>query len=312
MNVDAPKITVAVCTRDRADKLKVCLESILVQEVPRGTSWELVIVDDGSEDQTASIVRELAAGARVPVRYVREKGSGVAAARNRSVREARGDWIAFMDDDEVADPRWLRTLLEAAEESHYDCVGGGIVLALPRPFEQTLGATIRKLFGEVRPSHTLKGRLVYAGPGAGNALVRREVFRIVGTFDESLGTLGEDQDFFRRAGRLGYRIGFAANALIRHHVPVERLTRPALLKCAALSGRSCALLDRRYRGLAGSLLVCGLRLGHAAVATLPLLVVAVLTRSEAHAISRLCSLRFAHGYVCGALSVGSRVEPQGR
>ncbi len=104
-----PLVSVVVPTFDRARLLPRALDSVRGQSF---RDWELIVVDDGSADAT----RELARRERDPrVRWVGQERSGVSAARNRGIREARGDWLAFLDSDDAWRPSKLERQLEALE-----------------------------------------------------------------------------------------------------------------------------------------------------------------------------------------------------
>jgi len=102
---DKVEVTAIICTRNRATQLSQVLESASHLVVPPGLSWEFIVVDNGSSDNTADVVRRYAG--RLPLRIVREEIPGLSNARNRGVAEARGDYICWTDDDVRLDPNWL-------------------------------------------------------------------------------------------------------------------------------------------------------------------------------------------------------------
>ena len=79
-----------------------------------GFSYDIVVVDDGSTDQTPAVIQSMVKASSVEIRYIRQNNSGVATARNTGVRHALGNWVAFFDDDQIADRDWLIRLLAAA------------------------------------------------------------------------------------------------------------------------------------------------------------------------------------------------------
>ena len=108
-------ISVILCTYNRADYLPRPLGSLRRQTAD---SWELVVVDDGSTDETSSVLARELAGASFPSRILSVgKNGGHARARNRGVEEARGDWVTFLDSDDAYDPEHLARLEKAAEEA---------------------------------------------------------------------------------------------------------------------------------------------------------------------------------------------------
>ena len=202
-----PNVSVVICTYNRADMLPGALESLLRLSIPADWQWEVVLVDNRSTDTTPQVVDHMMPGREARLRYVVEQVPGVAAARNCGVARSTGDWIAFFDDDQQADPDWLRTLVDFACANKLRVVGGAVRVILPAGATD-LPSEGRYLFGET-PS--LSEPIRYMGslaPGAGNILVHRSVFEEVGTFDESLIEGGEDTDFFRRIRTAGIDMWF--------------------------------------------------------------------------------------------------------
>jgi hypothetical protein len=105
-----PTISIVLATRNRATRLRRAIESVLAQSYPE---WELIVVDDASTDDTPSVV-ESVEDARV--RLVQSSGSGAARARNVGLREASGSIVAFLDDDNLMAPGWLRAIAVALQE----------------------------------------------------------------------------------------------------------------------------------------------------------------------------------------------------
>jgi GT2 family glycosyltransferase len=220
-----PTITIAICTRDRADDLRVCLDSLAKIEYSR---CEYIIVDNApSTDATAALVR-----AHYPwVRYVREERPGLNNARNRAIQEARTDIIGFMDDDVIVDPFWARAVAKVfARDSTV-----GLVTGLVEPAELETEAQVlfecyggfgrgyfphfmRAPYGRRMPWHTAgAGKL---GAGASMAY-RREIFERIGLFDPALDagtpTLnGGDHEMFFRVLKADYGCVYEPKVLSRH------------------------------------------------------------------------------------------------
>lgn len=125
-------ISAVICTRNRAVPLSVQLESMTRLQIPPGTRWELLIVDNGSSDNTHDVVVDYAC--RLPVRCVREETAGLSNARNRGVAEARGRYICWTDDDVAIDENWLAAYA-AAFKAHPEAAlfGGAIIPRLEGP-----------------------------------------------------------------------------------------------------------------------------------------------------------------------------------
>ena len=187
-----PKVSVVIPTHDRSALLRLTLGSVLWQQ---GVSLEAIVVDDGSSDDTVEHV----AGLRDErVKLVRnETPQGVSAARNRGISVARGEWIAFLDDDDLWAPNKLSVQLDAAGaagakwvytgsvkiDAHQRIIGGE-----PPPTSEDLMATLRNL-------NPVPG-------GCSGVMVDRTALSSVGTFDTRLSNLA-DWDLWIRLGDTG-------------------------------------------------------------------------------------------------------------
>lgn len=219
-------LTVAVCTHDRPTDLRDCLTSLLRLRGDGPSRFELLVVDNApSTDATRRIVDELGVG------YVREDAPGLDIARNRALREASSAYVAFVDDDTVADHGWLAGFREAVSEQPDAAVVTGLVL----PFElETISQILFERHGGFRRGFR---KLRYAGPrlpdnplyplgagifGAGaNMVVRKDVVLALGGFDEALDTGpplpgGGDLDIFYRVLRAGHALAYEPRMLVFH------------------------------------------------------------------------------------------------
>jgi len=233
------------------------IESALRQTLP---PLEVIVVDDGSTDDTWNVV--LSFGDRV--RYIRQDNAGVCAARNRGVAESKGELIAFLDADDIWEPEALeRQVARFAEDPEIGLVHCGI-----RKFDTRTGETLTMhvdgLEGWVATELLLWERPVIVGPGGG-IVVRREAFDDVGGFDPLL-KVGEDWDFCYRLAKK-YKVGFVPAVLINYrshaaaaHLNVTEMERGMGLfyqKAFDTDDASVLALKRRamgnfHRVLAGS------------------------------------------------------------
>ena len=116
-----PLVSIVICTYDRAEYLQKCLDSMLNQTYG---NFEVIIVNGPSTDNTASILKNY------PFKTVQQiKKSGLSAARNLGIKEAKGDIIAFIDDDGVADKNWIKNLVKRYKDETIGGVGGIIYKA---------------------------------------------------------------------------------------------------------------------------------------------------------------------------------------
>jgi len=141
-----PDISVIVCTYNRADWLREAIESLVTLETD-GYTYEVLVIDNASTDETPEVVKQAAESSPCTVRYVREDEPGVSFARNRGLQESEATWIAFFDDDEIAEPDWLLQLMKAAKEQDVKCVGGGVRLKLDEGSDRELRPWVRVMLG---------------------------------------------------------------------------------------------------------------------------------------------------------------------
>lgn len=260
MSVHPPvKISVVVASFNRAHYLHGALQTLTAQQTDGRFTYEVLIVDNASTDNTREVVTQFAATSSIRVRYLRESKPGDAPPRNTGIRESDGDWLAFFDDDQFAEPRWLLNLLTAAEQHQTRLVGGPVCLDLDESICHQLSAACRSTLREMRPYTADQPYAPDVIPGTGNMLVARSVFDQVGLFDEDIKEGGSDWKLVNDARRAGVEPWFAAQAKIRHRVEGNRTT-PAYFRWDAQNGGvSQADFDHRRHGLTGLLLRAAVR-----------------------------------------------------
>lgn len=181
-------ISVVIPTYNRCGYLAGAIRSVLAQTNPCA---ELLVVDDGSTDETASLVRELADSSNVPLRYLRQENKGAAAARNLGVKRAGSDIICFLDSDDRWRPEKLELQLTALLES-------GCLISHTREKWLRRGRHLNQKRKHQPPEGNIfKACLPMCVVGMSTVMVRREIFARYGYFDESLPCC-EDYDFWLR------------------------------------------------------------------------------------------------------------------
>jgi glycosyltransferase involved in cell wall biosynthesis len=227
--VSLPLLTIAICTKDRPEGVKRLLRSLSDQwaALPEGSAGlEILLVDNAPSDERT---RELA-GQRSELRYVREARPGLNFARNRALREARGEILAFLDDDVIVDQNWSAGLANAWRENRDAAAFTGQVLPMELETEAQvvfeMRGGFRRGFDRVRYGPVLPGNRLYPGGagifGAGaNMAFRTEILRRMGGFDEALDTGaavpgGGDLDIFYRSIRAGYVLVYEPRFLVFH------------------------------------------------------------------------------------------------
>lgn len=249
-----PRVTVAICTYNRAAFLRQTLTGMTKQDWP-AERLELLVIDNRSSDSTADVVREFSQAPHVP-RHVLETKQGLDHARNRGIAEATGEIIVLADDDILMEPDWIRQLAApfiADTAGRIGCVGGEVVPVFPDGLphwirEWHAPLAFRANAGPVPPSQS---------PMGANIAFRRSVFDRVGVFSTGLDRKGVslfgggDGEMVRRIREAGYDIWFAPAAKVLHQMPASRTTFRYAARHAFDSARS-RVADRATRaGAAG-------------------------------------------------------------
>lgn len=228
-------ITVCVCTFKRPALLAKLLESLAAQTTNEIFTYSVVVTDNDREQSAKSVAAEYAAGAKLEIKYCCEPEQNIALARNLAVRNARGDFIAFIDDDEFAPPTWLLTLVDTCNSRSADGVLAPVRPHFDSPPPEWL---VKGQFCE-RPEYETGYVLKWRETRTGNALVRRNLVENVDEpFRRGLGNGGEDQDFFRRMMEKNHTFVWCNEAPVYEVVPPDRWTRTYLVRRALLRGQN--------------------------------------------------------------------------
>ena len=246
--------TVVVCTRNRSSLLGEVGAAVLDQQLPAG-DWELLIVDNASTDDTPEIARGVVALAPDRARLVVESEIGLSAARNAGFREARGEVVAFLDDDAFPDPGWLAGLVAALADPDGPMCAGGAVHPL---FQGELPPWFRARFLPYLTVWDLGDEPVELRyneyPRGANVAYRGEVFERYGGFSPHLGRKGksllscEETELCLRIERDGRRVLYVPGAAVHHVTVADRITRPWLERRFRAQGASEAIVNWMHGG----------------------------------------------------------------
>lgn len=199
-----PRASIIIPTRDRASVLALALEPLLAQSVAR-SAYEIIVADDASNDETASLLES--AQAREGVRFTRlARRSGAGAARNRAIAIARSELLIFLDDDAFVASDFVARHLRAHDGRPRALVAGGII-------------EVREPRAPATASASWRGYHRHPMPGGNSSVMRAHVLA-VGGFDESFDAYGwQDQELAERLLRAGLRRRFVRGAAIHHYKP---------------------------------------------------------------------------------------------
>lgn len=244
-------ISVCICTYQRPDLLKRLLEAVARQKSDGTFSFSIVVVDNDRTESARQTVAEFAERFSVQITYQVEATPNIAMARNLVVANAKGNFLAFIDDDEFPLEDWLLNMIQACRKHD---VAGVLGPVLPH-FDTPPPAWLTKGGFYDRPRHETGFVLGWQESRTGNVLLRREIIDGSGeVFRTEFGTGGEDQDFFRRMMENGHRFVWCDEGPAYETVPPHRWSRKFLLQRALLRGKTtCRHRQNLLKNIAKSL-----------------------------------------------------------
>lgn len=231
--IRGPDVSIVICTYNRADSLHLTLDALGAQVTPVDLAWEIVVVNNNSNDATAAVVNDFASRARVPVLSIFLADQGLSRARNAGVCQAEGGVIGFTDDDVDPERGWVARIAAVMAEGAADIVGGRILPAWRQPPPRWLehraffhGALAIMDYATAAP--VLSPSNLPSIWGA-NMAFRRSVFDKAGLFDPARGLIGtklyrgEEIDLIKRAIAAGYRAIYDPSIVVWHRIEPDRM-----------------------------------------------------------------------------------------
>jgi glucosyl-dolichyl phosphate glucuronosyltransferase len=232
------KITAILCTYNRSGSLAKALESLAASIVPESVEWEILVVDNNSNDRTRSVVVGFIDMYPGRFRYLFEARQGKSYALNSGIREARGEILAFLDDDVSVEPNWLHNLTAVLHDGEWAGSGGRI---LPAP-----GYLPPRWLALKGPLSLLGALCAYSDPGdepgelrtppvGTNMAFRKEMFSKYGLFRPDLGPRPgsemrcEDTEFGQRLVAAGERLRYVPTAIVHHAIHEDRVCKKFFL-----------------------------------------------------------------------------------
>jgi glycosyltransferase involved in cell wall biosynthesis len=255
-------VSVVIGTYNRANLLGRTLTALQGQRTAPGLTWEVVVVDNNSSDDTRAVVRAASAAFPVPIRYVFEPRQGISHARNAGVHHAKGGIIAVTDDDCRPTPAWVQNVVDSLQRWDADALGGRILPEWSSPPPSWL-ATDRHLQTSIAMLEDENVRRVELGPwqrengfrvwGA-NMAFRRSAFETAGGFDTSIGVRGkkkyshEDIAFVRKIVEAGKVVVYDPVSTVHHWVGPERMRKSYFRRHSFYYGEGSAFRNGAPKG----------------------------------------------------------------
>lgn len=226
------QVSVIICTYNRCESLKDTLESLYKQDCNGSFDYEVIVVDNNSNDKTQEIVESYIPKFDKRLRYVFEPKQGLSCARNRGIKEAKGEITAFTDDDAFVDMRWLISLYNTFINYNADCVGGKIVLHWIEKRPEWLTDRYINILGYLNHGDNLLQINSTECPlYGGNIAIRKKKILEYGLFKEDLGRKGnkllcnEEIEIFRKMISNNERIFYQPEAVVFHKVIPKRMKK---------------------------------------------------------------------------------------
>jgi succinoglycan biosynthesis protein ExoM len=245
MNATVPHITICVCTFRRPEMLSRLLKGIAEQVDQKQFTYSVVIVDNDIEESGRKVAEKAMAESKLPIIYDVEPVRSISLARNRSVQNARGDLIAFIDDDEFPAPDWLSKHLQTLYATSADGVLGPVEPYFdgeaPRWLTRS-GLLQRKRF------KTGDALTNYSDTRTGNVLLWKRLFDVdKGSFDPKYGRSGGgDAVFFKSMLEKGKTFVWCDEACVYETVPPERQKRMYYVRRALTRGLTESWVTRFF------------------------------------------------------------------
>lgn len=242
-------ISVIICTYNRAKLLDKCLHSLRQQTLDQ-KYFEIIIIDNNSEDNTQAIIKKYQNV--LPITCFLEKNQGLSYARNRGIKEANTEYLAFLDDDAKPDPSWLQQAIKIIRDKGPQIFGGPIypfyLHNKPRWFLDKYET--RKVTEQSRYVNELTN--FFSGS---NFFITKLLCQKVKGFDEKLGmkgkkiSVGEDTNFQIKTSRLKIPRYYELGLIVYHYVPTSKMKLSYIFKRKFWSGYYSNLIFGKQKNI---------------------------------------------------------------
>ena len=239
------EFSIVIATYDRWELLRGLLSSICEHFEASGVAHEVIVANNSRNDELSKKIEQVVEGfrgsGRAEFRIVEEPLPGKCRAQNAAIKLARGEIIAFFDDDVVVTPEWLKVSADFFKHESFDVMQGPILVPPEIEHDENFIQAQRRFRTINFVKYPLGLKEIKTLTGA-NMAVRREVFSKIGVFNEELGPgrsgISEDVEFAKRVLKAGGRIGYEHRAAVYHIVDWSRLTEEFFRDRHEQQGRS--------------------------------------------------------------------------
>jgi glycosyltransferase involved in cell wall biosynthesis len=254
------KITVAICTWNRANLLDKTLTGLHRLHIPNGVEWEVLVVNNNSTDNTDQVIVRHAQV--LPIRRIFEPRQGHSNARNRAIESAKGDLLLWTDDDVLVDSNWLTEYIRAANTYPEAAFFGGRIdpwfESSPPPWIERNLQWLRGPYAIAQLGDDIRPLMERELPNGANMAFRTNLLQNI-RFNPMLGRVGsdllsaDDHDVCKRFCIQGFWGLWVGSARVQHYIPRERLTMTYIQRWFYGAGRT----DVRLKRVAEGTMLCG-------------------------------------------------------
>ncbi|MBP6456218.1 MAG: glycosyltransferase family 2 protein [Chitinophagaceae bacterium] len=251
-----PLITLAICTYNRQKFIGTCLQTILEQTLDNKL-WELIVVDNNSNDKTAEIVKDfMTSQNKINVHYFFEAQQGLSFARNRCIKEAQGEIVAYIDDDVELEKDYLKIIHQFFNDFPHAIGLGGKTLPKFSESEEPkwLSKYMDGIIGRSDKGNEFKKytkSMKY--PNGCNMTYKKSILIEAGGFNNSLKARADDKYIFNQIKRISSEIYYKPTLFSLHNIDAERLTYSSFKKIYLKSGNEERIRTFDEEGIWGQL-----------------------------------------------------------
>jgi len=231
------KLSITICTYNRAEYLGNALVSLAKQSLDK-EKYEVVVINNNSSDETEKVSLSFEENnPEINFQYVIEERQGLSFARNKGIEVARGDYIAFTDDDAIADKYYAESIIESLDRHRdFSALGGKVIPFYDKGVElkwlskYVWGMVAKVDLGDEISPFTKKY------PAGCNMVFRKSIFEKIGLFDTELANRCDDRYIFSQVKKYRLKTLYDPKVKVEHYIPNHRVTEEGIVRLAKLNG----------------------------------------------------------------------------